>query len=88
MSKLRRSGYCSRDDCSLSTHQITGKRILHLLVAQIPTSSVMMPMTPVGICMRTASKPLKPKPLVMRPPNAPMPPDGIAVHLWATRISA
>ena len=60
-----------------STHAMTGKRSWILLVIQIVSNSVIIPIAPVGICMRIDSKLENPNPFVMIPPKAPMPPEGI-----------
>jgi hypothetical protein len=81
--------------------QMTMNRILMRLVMKMDERRTMMPMTPVGICMRMVVKELepgqecdeerlimsggrthlKPNPLVMRPPNVPIPPEGQATAL-------
>ena len=61
-----------------STHAMTGNRSWILLVIQIVSKSVIIPIAPVGICMRIASKLEKPNPFVMIPPKLPIPPLGRA----------
>lgn len=72
-------------DKNTYTHAITGKRSLILLVTQIVINSVTIPIAPVGICIKIDSKLENPKPFVMIPPNAPIPPEGIEQQLLVSK---